>query len=1118
MTEVVTGTQAGDDASARSRAARRGPVARLAASGFGRIAGISASLVGTQALTSVLGLLFWALAARQFLTGEVGVAGAAVAMMMLLGSLGSLGLGTVLIARLPGAALEDRRVLVRTCLAAAGAAGTVLGLVVPALAVHVFGATNLAPIGESVWPLLGLALGTGLTSVVMVLDQAVLTIGLGTLQLERNVVSSGVKVLALLALGLGGVPGGMTIFLAWTIGNLVSLPIVSWRTRGGRAAGAHRGLVEPSMLRGIGRLAISHHALNVSIQAALQLLPVLVVVVVSAQANAAFNSAIMLSGFVFALPYAVSVGLFAAARGDETEVVRRMRLTIPFGLAVSVAANIVLFPLAGPVLQIFGPQYAADGTVLLRLVVLAGIPFVIKDHFIALRRVQGRTSQALVVTVAFLVAELAAATVGALTGGVVGLVVGWLCVLAVEALVLAVPLVRAYRADAATRVGPAPSAQPTAVASTAVASTAASVVEAPVVAPPATTPEAGPPAAPALPRDRPARPSGWAARNLLGPLLLIMAVGVFGMAVAANLGRLGDTGVGAQLLWYAGLVLVFLPAAIRILGRSTPHLERIVAVVSLALVLQVSRLVLNPTMFVFHDEFIHADTLRQIDETGHLFTFNPLLPVSAYYPGLEIVTDAVRSMTGLPVYAAAVLTLLIARLVLVLAIIGVIGAIGGSRRAGAVGALVYLANPQLLFFNSQYSYQSLALPLAVLCVYLVATRRRGGRWSLVLPLAATAAVVVTHHLTAVLLLAAYLLWLIAVLARGGRFRTHAAFREVRDRHLTAARDRAALAILTIWGAVVLGLSVLNPGNPLAAYLEAIFGSSSAQLIGLSEGQQPKALFSDSAGTGPMPWEQLLLIASVLLTTASLLVVLGFLRTGWRGAKPLALALGIVGLLYPVVPGGHLTSATAEVGDRASGFVFVGLAAALGTWWWARHRRRRTTIAFALAATVTFLGSIVLGSGPASGQLPGPYQVSADARSVDADNIAAAQWQATGLPDDSVVYGDRVSGLLAAADGGQRTVLHVSTDLDISQLLLAPTFTSIDVALITKAKLDYLIVDERLSTGLPHQQFYIESGEYGGQDRTKPVSAAALAKFAAVPGVTRVYDNGSLAIYDVRGLR
>jgi O-antigen/teichoic acid export membrane protein len=1107
MTDVVTGTREGGDApAAPATPARRGPVARLAASGFGRIAGISASLLGTQAFTSVLGLLFWALAARQFITTDVGVAGAAVAMMMLLGTLGSLGLGTVLIARLPGVATEDRRVLVRTSLVAAGTAGTVLGIVVPALAVHVFGATNLAPIAGSIWPLLGLALATGLTSVVIVLDQAVLTIGLGTLQLERNITSSAVKVVALLALGLAGVPGGMTILLAWTIGNLLSLPLVSWRTRGGRAAGAHRRLVEPAMLRGIGRLAVSHHALNVSIQAALQLLPVLVIVLVSARANAAFNSAIMLSGFVFALPYAVSVGLFAAARGDESEIVRRMRLTIPFGLAVSATASLVLFPLAGPLLHIFGPQYAADGTVLLRLIVLAGIPFVVKDHFIALKRVQGRTTQALAVTVAFLVVELAAATTGGLVGGAVGLTVGWLCVLAVEALVLTVPLVRAYRKDAgasATAVVPAGSGSTSGTTATGALQVA---------------PAPGLPEQPDAPQTRPVDRVAWSGRNLLGPLLLLMSVGVFVMAVAANLGRLGDTGVGAQLVWYAGLVLLFLPAALRILARSTPHLERIVAVVSLALMLQISRLVLNPTRFVFHDEFIHADTLRQIETSGHLFSFNPLLPVSAYYPGLEIVTDAVRTLTGLPVYAAAVLTLLVARLVMVLAIIGLIAAIGGSRRAGAVGALVYLANPQLLFFNSQYSYQTLALPLAVLCIYLVATRRRGGRWSLVLPVAATTAVVLTHHLTAVLLVAAYLLWLVAVLIRGSRTRAHADSNELRRLHRSVTRDRSALLILSGWGVVALGVSVLNPGNPIAPYLEAIFGSSSQQLLGLSEGGRPKALFADSAGTGPLPWEQLLLIASVLLSTASLLVVLGLIRTSWRGAKPLALALGIVGLLYPVVPGGHLTSATAEVGDRASGFVFIGLAAAIGVWWWARTRRPRTVVALALATTVTFLGSVVLGSGPASGQLPGPYQVSADARSVDADNVAAATWQATGLPRDSVVYGDRVSGLLAAADGGQQTVLHVSTGLDVSRLLLAPTFTRDDVALIKQAKLSYLIVDERLSTGLPHQQFYIESGEYGGQGRRTPVTPGALTKFEAVPGVTRVYDNGSIVIYDVRGLR
>ena len=54
-----------------------------------RVAAISASLVGTYALTSVLGLFFWLLAARQFSVSSVGVGGAAIALMTLLGTLGT---------------------------------------------------------------------------------------------------------------------------------------------------------------------------------------------------------------------------------------------------------------------------------------------------------------------------------------------------------------------------------------------------------------------------------------------------------------------------------------------------------------------------------------------------------------------------------------------------------------------------------------------------------------------------------------------------------------------------------------------------------------------------------------------------------------------------------------------------------------------------------------------------------------------------------------------------------------------------------------------------------------------------------------------------------------------
>ena len=1119
-----------------------------AQSGLRRVVGMSVSLVGTQALTSVLGLAFWTLAARSFTTSDVGVAGAAVSMMLLLASLGSLGLGTLLIARLPLTDQGSRRILVRTSLLAAGGTSAVLGAVVPLLAVHVFGASNLRPLVASPLTVLGFATGTALMAVVLVLDQAVLTIGVGVLQFERNVVASVVKIGVLVLFGALGVTGGMGIFLAWAVGTLVSLPLVSWRTRGGRALQADRRVADPTALKGLGRMAASHHALNTTLQAALQILPIMVTVLLSARDNAYFNTAVLVSGFVFALPYAIAISLFASASGSESEVLSRIQLTLPFSLGVSVLANIALYPLAGFVLGLFGQSYASEGVRILHALVLAGLPFVIKDHFIALRRVQGRTTEAVWLLGGFLIVELAAAAVGARLDGTLGLCLAWVGVLMIEAVIMAFPLYASWRRyrratvidqaspKQAIRIDdlstPPPAAAPASAADSALVTTTTTDL-----------------------LDRPSSARRVRHRNthrldLAGPTVLLMSLGVLLMAVAADAGRDGSTSGWTSAAWIAGLVLLFLPACVRVVLPRTGHVERMVLAVALPMMLQFSRLVLNPTQFAFHDEFIHANTLRQIDETAHLFSQNTLLPVSGYYPGLEVVTDAIHSITGLGMFAAGVITLLLARAVISLVIIGLVTLVTGSRRAGAIGAVIYVANPQELFFNSQYSYQTLALPLAILAVYLFAIRRRGTRTALVLPILTTAMVTFTHHLTALLLVAAFAVWLVAdvLVDRRNRRRRSAAdgadstdgadvadqppvvddagqadgatptgARSSGPRLWVSGRDRGGLLWMTVVSAALSVLAAVNPGSPVRSYLESIVGSSTAGVTSLTEGSDSKALFADTAGTGPLWWEQILLVSAVAIAMLAMFVVLRFLWTRRRTGSALALIVGFLALLYPVIPAGHLTAATAEVGDRASGFVFVGLAAVLGWWIWASRWRLRSLLAFTAAALVLFLGDIVLGSGPTAGQLPGPYEISADARSVDAANTAAASWLVTGVPADSVVYGDRTSGLLAAAIGGDSTVLHVSTGIDASRLLLDPDFTDKDVALIKQAHLAYLIVDTRLSTGLPHQQYYIESGEFGGNDRTGPVPAAALTKFATVPGVQRVYDNGALVIYDVRGL-
>ncbi|MTD13754.1 hypothetical protein GIS00_07330 [Nakamurella sp. YIM 132087] len=1124
----------------------RRPVRRQ--SGFARIAGISASLVGTQALTSVLGLVFWTLAARSFTVHDVGVAGAAVSMMLLLSSLGTLGLGTLLIARLPATAPERKRLLVRTSLLAAGGAGGLLGLVVPLFAVYVIGADNLRPLASSPQGLLGFALGTAAMSVVLVLDQAVLTIGVGALQLERNVAASIIKILALLLFGAMGLSSGMVIFLAWTVGTLVSLPLVAWRTRrkGPRPEGEKT--FDRAVLKGLGRAAASHHALNTTLQAALQILPILVTVLLSAQENAFFNSAILVSGFVFALPYAVAISLFASAGGNESEVLARMRVTIPFSLGISAAAYLALFPIAGFVLSIFGSSYASEGVDILRLVTMAGLPFVIKDHYIALRRVQDRTTEAVLMMTGFLVLELAAATVGAIYGGALGLCVGWVAVLYVEAVVFGVGLARSAR-----KAGPPaerievpeqdrPEPRPMQMASALVLSGESgpslvpsgalvdqSVEHSPEPAPaPARVPRR--PDSP-LPRSEERRLARIAARrNLFGPLLAVMGLGVLVLSLAANGSRESGPNGFYQALWIVGLVLIVLPAAIRVLAATTSAAERIRLAIAVPVMLELTRLVLYPTYFATHDEQIHTDTLRQIDETSRLFSLNPLLPTSAFYPGLEVITDGIHRFTGLSPFVSSWIVLILSRVIIALAIVGLIQLITRSSRAAAIGALIYICNPQQLFFNSQYSYQTLALPLAVFAAYAFLSRRRGSAYSLVLPLLATAAVTFTHHLTAMLLVGAFAVWWLIEVVLGRRSIERAEQREhpdsderrrgLRVGHRVIQRRQDVIGLLVLWvsGAVMSVAAALNPGSPVLGYLYDIFNGFQQGFTGLAKGDETKPLFADSAGSGPAPWEQVLLVSSVLLIGVCMLIALVQAWLQFTVRRTPAFVLTLLALLYPIIPAGHLSVSTAEVGDRASGFVFVGLAMVMGVWFVLQRRRAWFGRTAAAVLTVVFLGSVVLGSGPTSRQLPGPYLISADARSIDSDNLAAAEWLAAEIPPETRVYADRVSGLLAASVGGQFTVRHLSTKVDASRLLLDPNLTAADYELIKKAGLSYLIVDTRLAQGLPHLDVYIETGEFEGRTRTGPVPAAALQKFSTVPGVSRIYDNGSLQIYDLRGLR
>lgn len=442
------------------RVPRLPPVRSLSLSGaFQQVAKLSAGLVGTQAITSVLGFLYWTVAARTVSVQAVGTAGAAVALMTVLATVGMLGFGTVLIAEIPRVGVRRRRRLVRTALTVVLVATTILA-VAACVVIRVLPPGGLRAIAGTPLIALSFVVGTALTGVTSVLDQAVLAIGNGLLQLERNTVASVVKIAALVAVVQSGHRTGMAVFLSWTVGTVVSLIVLAVRVRGGRVLQEPGGMFDIPSVRGLSRQAAGHHVLNLVLQAPFQLLSVLVTFLVSATDNGYFSTVRLVAGFVFVLPYSITIGLFAASAGDPAGVVARMRYTIPFGLAASLAAQVVLFPAGGWILAAFGAGYVTAGVTTLRILAAAGIPFVVKDHYVALRRVQGRATAAAVVTGVGAVVELVVAAIGARLYGTVGLCVAWLAVLVLEAVVLAVPLWQAAHGGGGHGAVPAAMAAP----------------------------------------------------------------------------------------------------------------------------------------------------------------------------------------------------------------------------------------------------------------------------------------------------------------------------------------------------------------------------------------------------------------------------------------------------------------------------------------------------------------------------------------------------------------------------------------------------------------------------------------------------------------------------------
>lgn len=432
-------------AAVTQRAGPRRAAARIGAPlrGMRSLLSNAGSMMGSVVLTSALGFPYWWIAARTFSAGAVGFAAATISATSLLATCGTLGMGTFLTGELPRQS-RDRGPVITTALAAAACAGLVLGLL---FALVMPGPLGLHAMDGRPGAVVLFAAGVALTSLTMVADQALIGLLRGGLQLRRNAIFAIAKLAALAAVGFSALSkGGLAIYTTTVVGMAIS---IVWLILAARREGAHLLRCRPrlGLLWRWRLVATEHHVLNLALLAPARALPVIAAGVIGVTASAYYYTASLIMGVLAYGGVALTYALYAVAARDPGRLAHTLRFTIRLAFAILLLANLMLFFGAGVILRVFGPQYAAHGATVLRILGVDALLTIVKDHYVAIARIRGTLGRATVVAGAGAVLEILFGAIGGALEGVTGLALGALVGLACQIAVMSPIVIRELRGD-----------------------------------------------------------------------------------------------------------------------------------------------------------------------------------------------------------------------------------------------------------------------------------------------------------------------------------------------------------------------------------------------------------------------------------------------------------------------------------------------------------------------------------------------------------------------------------------------------------------------------------------------------------------------------------------------
>ncbi|MGH1573720.1 hypothetical protein ACRAWG_27590 [Methylobacterium sp. P31] len=371
-------------------------------------------------LSAALGFVYWVVAAKSFSASAVGLAGALIAIMNTVGLFGDLGLATIFAGRAKVFSRELPRVFSGAALFAC-TFSLLLGL--SSVAVLHFFESHSADLLSSTSHVVLFIVGVEMCALTLLTDNLAVGLLKSWVQLVRSVCFSVLKLGFLIVVATLGVDSGISIFLAWIAGGLVSLilsAILLPELKGIFAATPHL-----HVLRNMRGAMFGHHLINCATQGPALLIPAFATLLISPDAGGPFYITWQIFSILLLVPASLSTALYAVSSSAEGALAQRLGFTLATSLAFSLLASVLSYASAPLILGIFNPSYAETASSCLIVLSTSVAAASVKCHFVAVCRIrEALISGGLLLIIAAAV-EIFGAAVGAWRGGITGLAVGF---------------------------------------------------------------------------------------------------------------------------------------------------------------------------------------------------------------------------------------------------------------------------------------------------------------------------------------------------------------------------------------------------------------------------------------------------------------------------------------------------------------------------------------------------------------------------------------------------------------------------------------------------------------------------------------------------------------------